>query len=308
MNSLCSSSIPQREGLGCLLKSSSQPAKQFESGVPVRSLESRRRSVYSKADAGSRVVHLADEAICTARREAQLFERAALIGAAQMTGADAFGMASFPKSLISLKSVRRTRSLLSGLNPMSWEVGDKALAQTGHERVACRSFQAPKTADSLDDADDIAQKLGFPIILKAVAEAAEGSPWSTAATIYPGSTRAQGPLLQQLFKDSRVYLEKFIPVFRHTEVQILCDNYGHGIHLGERDCSVQRRRQKLIEEAPSIHLNPEQRARMCETAVQGALAAGYSSAGTVEFILDPDGNFTLWKSTPGSRLNTRSRK
>ena len=94
------------------------------------------------------------------------------------------------------------------------------------------------------------------------------------------STRATS---QQLFKDSRVYLEKFIPVFRHTEVQILCDNYGH-IHLGERDCSVQRRRQKLIEEAPSIHLNPEQRARMCETAVQGALAAGYSSAGTVEFI------------------------
>jgi len=102
------------------------------------------------------------------------------------------------------------------------------------------------------------------------------------------STRASA---QQLFKDSRVYLEKFIPLFRHTEVQILCDNYGHGIHLGERDCSVQRRRQKLIEEAPSIHLSPEQRKKMCETAVAGALNAGYSSAGTVEFILDPDGNF-----------------
>ena len=79
--------------------------------------------------------------------------------------------------------------------------------------------------------------------------------------------------------------------FGTRRCRYLCDNYGNGIHLGERDCSVQRRRQKLIEEAPSIHLSADQRQHMCETAVKGALAAGYSSAGTVEFILDPDGNY-----------------
>jgi acetyl-CoA carboxylase biotin carboxylase subunit len=86
-------------------------------------------------------------------------------------------------------------------------------------------------------------------------------------------------------------MEKFIELFRHTEVQILCDNYGKGVHLGERDCSVQRRRQKLIEEAPSVHLTPERRKAIGDAAVAGALACGYTSAGTVEFILDPDGNF-----------------
>ena len=149
-----------------------------------------------------------------------------------------------------------------------------------------------ESVDSLDDADDIAQQLGFPVIVKAVAGGGgRGITVVDSREDLPRAYTTTRAAAQQLFKDSRVYLEKFIPLFRHTEVQVLCDNYGRGIHLGERDCSVQRRRQKLVEEAPSIHLSSAQRKKMCETAVAGVLAAGYCSAGTVEFILDPDGNF-----------------
>ena len=255
-------------------------------------------AVYSKADAGSRVVQLADEAICIGPAPAgrSYLNVPALIGAAQMTGADAlhpgYGFLSEEPDFAEI--CEENQITFIGPKPeVMARVGDKALAKRVMKASGLPLVPGTEdTVDSLDDADDIAQQLGFPIIIKAVAGGggrgiAVVNSRQDLPRIY-ATTRATA---QQLFKDSRVYLEKFIPVFRHTEVQILCDNYGHGIHLGERDCSVQRRRQKLIEEAPSIHLNPEQRARMCETAVQGALAAGYSSAGTVEFILDPDGNF-----------------
>jgi acetyl-CoA carboxylase biotin carboxylase subunit len=102
------------------------------------------------------------------------------------------------------------------------------------------------------------------------------------------TTRAQA---QAVFKDSAVYIERYLQAPRHIEIQVLCDTYGAGIHLGERDCSVQRRHQKLIEEAPSIHLTAELRAAMGSAAVEGALSVGYSGAGTMEFLLDDDGRF-----------------
>ena len=255
-------------------------------------------AVYSKADAGSRVVQLADEAICIGPAPAgrSYLNVPALIEAAHMTGADAlhpgYGFLSEEPDFAEICAESNITFIGPKPDVMA-RVGDKALAKRVMKESGLPLVPGTEdTVDSQDDADDIAQQLGFPIIIKAVA----GGGGRGIAVVHNrddlpriyASTRATA---QQLFKDSRVYLEKFIPIFRHTEVQILCDNYGHGIHLGERDCSVQRRRQKLIEEAPSIHLSPEQRAKMCDTAVAGALAAGYSSAGTVEFILDPNGNF-----------------
>ena len=96
---------------------------------------------------------------------------------------------------------------------------------------------------------------------------------------------------QAVFKDSAVYIERYLQAARHVEVQILCDAYGTGIYLGERDCSVQRRHQKLIEEAPTIHLDAAGRAAIGEAAVRGALSVGYSNAGTMEFLLDEQGKF-----------------
>jgi len=98
---------------------------------------------------------------------------------------------------------------------------------------------------------------------------------------------------QAVFKDSAVYIERYLEAPRHTEVQLVCDNHGNGVYFFERDCSVQRRHQKLIEEAPSIHLSDEQRRDIGERAVAGALAVGYTGAGTMEFLLDDKGNLSF---------------
>src|SRR5690606_37230681 len=104
---------------------------------------------------------------------------------------------------------------------------------------------------------------------------------------------------EKAFGNAGVYLEKYLTGMRHVEVQILTDKHGNGVHLGERDCSIQRRRQKLIEEAPSPAITPEIRARMGEAAVRAAKAVEYSGAGTIEFLLDADGNFYFME------MNTR---
>ena len=98
---------------------------------------------------------------------------------------------------------------------------------------------------------------------------------------------------QAVFKDSAVYIERYLDAPRHTEVQLVCDPHGNGVYFFERDCSVQRRHQKLIEEAPSIHLSDEQRRDIGERAVSGALSVGYTGAGTMEFLLDDDGNLSF---------------
>ena len=98
---------------------------------------------------------------------------------------------------------------------------------------------------------------------------------------------------QAVFKDSAVYIERYLDAPRHTEVQLVCDEHGNGVYFFERDCSVQRRHQKLIEEAPSMHLNEEARRDIGERAVKGALSVGYTGAGTMEFLLDGDGNLSF---------------
>jgi acetyl-CoA carboxylase, biotin carboxylase subunit len=263
-----------------------------------RELGVKTVAVYSKADAGSRVVQLADESVCIgpAPASGSYMNIPALIGAATMTGADAlhpgYGFLSEDPDFAEICSDEGITFIGPSPDVMA-RVGDKAMAKRVMKQVGMPLVPGTDEAvASLQDAHDIADELGYPVIIKAVAGGGGRGislVWKREelASAYT-TTRANA---QQLFKNSDVYMEKLIEKFRHTEVQVLCDNYGAGVHLGERDCSVQRRRQKLIEEAPSMHLSPEQRKRLCETAVKGVLAAGYTSAGTVEFILDPDGNF-----------------
>jgi acetyl-CoA carboxylase biotin carboxylase subunit len=255
-------------------------------------------AVYSKADAGSRVVQLADQAVCIGPAPASrsYLSVPALIEAAQMTGADAlhpgYGFLSEDPDFAEICADNKITFIGPKPDVMA-RVGDKAMAKRVMKAAGMPLVPGTEeTVNSVQEADDIAQQLGYPVIIKAVAGGGgRGIAVVRKREDLAGTYTSIRATAQQLFKDSGVYMEKFIQLFRHTEVQILCDNYGKGVHLGERDCSVQRRRQKLIEEAPSVHLSPEQRKKMCETAVRGALAAGYSSAGTVEFILDPDGNF-----------------
>src|SRR5262249_15457446 len=138
-----------------------------------------------------------------------------------------------------------------------------------------------------DEAQEIAASIGYPVIIKAVAGGG-GRGMNVVrraedmARLY-ATTRATAPAG---FKDSAVYIERYLDAPRHTEVQLVCDEHGDGVYFFERDCSVQRRHQKLIEEAPSMHLSDEQRRDIGERAVKGALSVGYTGAGTMEFLLD----------------------
>jgi acetyl-CoA carboxylase, biotin carboxylase subunit len=167
-----------------------------------------------------------------------------------------------------------------------------AMAAAGVPVVPGRSGPGGRGFGTVEEALAAAQELGFPVMLKAVAggggkgmRLVEGE--AKFASAYQGARReAQGA-----FGDDAVYLEKAVERPRHVEVQIFADTHGHAIHLGERDCSVQRRHQKVIEETPSPIVDAAMRARMGEVAVKAARAVGYVGAGTVEFLVDQDRKF-----------------
>jgi acetyl-CoA carboxylase biotin carboxylase subunit len=263
-----------------------------------RELGIKTVAAYSRADAGSRVVQLADESVCIGPAPARrsYTSEAALIEAAKLTHADAlhpgYGFLSEDPDFAEICAENHITFIGPKPDVMA-RVGDKAEAKRVMKAVGMPLVPGTEeTVESSQDADDIAQKLGYPVIIKAVAGGGgRGIAIVQRREDLEQTYKATREAAQQLFKNSGVYMEKCIQTFRHCEVQLLCDNHGNGVHLGERDCSVQRRRQKLIEEAPAHHLSPAQHKKMCETAVQGALAAGYTSAGTVEFIVDPKGNF-----------------
>src|SRR5205807_10352661 len=136
--------------------------------------------------------------------------------------------------------------------------------------------------------------IGYPVIIKAVAGGGgRGMNVVREANDMERLYKTTRATAQAVFKDSAVYIERYLEAPRHTEVQLVCDSHGNGVYFFERDCSVQRRHQKLIEEAPSIHLSEEQRRDIGERAVNGALSVGYTGAGTMEFLLDDDGNLSF---------------
>ena len=145
---------------------------------------------------------------------------------------------------------------------------------------------------SLDAAREVARQIGYPVMLKAAAGGGgKGMRLVHAQTELPSAFDAARSEALRAFGDDEVYLERFIERPRHIEIQVLADEHGNCVYLGERECSLQRRHQKVIEEAPSAIVAPDMRRRMGETAVRVAQAAGYSNAGTVEFLVDADRNF-----------------
>jgi acetyl-CoA carboxylase biotin carboxylase subunit len=174
-------------------------------------------------------------------------------------------------------------------------VGDKAIARDLMSKAGLPLL--PGTVEpvaSPDEALEIADDIGYPVIIKAVAGGG-GRGMNVVhqredlVRLYQ-TTRATA---QAIFKDSAVYIERYLEAPRHTEVQLVCDQHGNGVYFFERDCSVQRRHQKLIEEAPSIHLSDDARRDIGERAVKGAVSVGYTGAGTMEFLLDDDGNLSF---------------
>ena len=185
-----------------------------------------------------------------------------------------------------------------------------AIRAMGEKTAARRAMDAvgvpviPGTLDPLGDAEaalTAAGRAGYPVLLKAVAGGGgKGMRVVAGADEMPGAFRAASSEAAGAFGDPAVYLERYLPEARHVEIQVLADHRGRAIHLGERECSLQRRHQKVLEEAPAPDLGPGLRERIGEVAVRAAEAVGYAGAGTVEFLLGPDGSF--WFLEMNTRL------
>jgi acetyl-CoA carboxylase biotin carboxylase subunit len=180
-------------------------------------------------------------------------------------------------------------------------MGDKSTAKATMQRVGVPTI--PGSEGLLDDheqASSLAEMIGYPVMIKATAGGGgRGMRLVCHADELEGLFKAAQGEAEAAFGNPGLYMEKFIDRPRHVEVQILADRFGQVVHLGERDCSIQRRHQKLLEEAPSPGLDPGTRERMGAAAVAAARSIGYEGAGTVEFLLDSNGNFYFME------MNTR---
>ncbi|GAA3754006.1 acetyl-CoA carboxylase biotin carboxylase subunit [Micromonospora maritima] len=262
-----------------------------------RELGIRTVAVHSTADRHSAVVRFADEAVHIGPpppRQSYLCA-AAVLEAARRCGADAVhpGYGFLSEDPDFAEACAAEGIVLVGPPPeVMAKLGDK-----GSARAIMKAAGLPLLPGSLDplgpeEAHALADRIGYPVIVKAVAGGGgRGMQVVTRSADFPEVHRRTSATAQMLFGDGRVYVERYLRSARHVEIQILCDAYGNAIHLGERDCSVQRRHQKLVEETPSPGLPAGLAERMGAAAVAGARAVGYVGAGTFEFLVDPDGGF-----------------
>jgi acetyl-CoA carboxylase biotin carboxylase subunit len=257
----------------------------------------RSVAVYSEADRTSLHVRLADEARCVgpAPSSESYLRSEAILQAAKDTGAEAVhpGYGFLAENAEFARECGDAGLIFIGPSPEAMRLmGDKAQARATAERVGVPVVPGTAPIDNVDDALEAANKIGFPLLVKATAGGGGkgmrhvGSENELAGAIQQASSEAASS-----FGNPAVFLEKFIDRPRHIELQIVADRHGNTIHLLERECSIQRRHQKLIEEAPSPFVDDELRQRMGDAAVSLASAANYENAGTVEFLVDAERNF-----------------
>ena len=255
-------------------------------------------AVYSEADRESLHVRFADEDVCIgpARSADSYLNIPRIIAAAEITGAEAIhpGYGFLAENAEFAEICRKSDLTFIGPTPdQIRSMGDKATARKTMMEVGVPTV--PGSPDIITDPKDavkLAGDIGFPIMIKASAGGGgKGMRIAHDAESFPKMLQAAQNEAQAAFGDPGVYLERCILRPRHVEFQVFGDSHGRVVHLGERDCSVQRRHQKLIEEAPSPALTPELREAMGAAAVKAAKAIDYVGAGTVEFLLDEDGSF-----------------
>ena len=263
-------------------------------------------AVHSEADREALHVRFADEAVCIgAAPSAQSYLNIpAIISAAEITNVDAIhpGYGFLAESATFARICDDCNIKFIGPNA-------DVIAMMGDKVEARRTMQAagvpilpgsPDPIESAEEAITLAKEIGFPVIIKA---AAGGGGRGMRIVREESELKTNLELAQSealaAFKNGSVYIERYIERPRHIEIQVLADEHGNVIHLGERECSIQRRHQKLLEEAPSPVITPEQREAMGAVAVKACQEIGYSSAGTFEFLLDEDGSFYFME------MNTR---
>ncbi|MEJ9228940.1 acetyl-CoA carboxylase biotin carboxylase subunit [Peribacillus butanolivorans] len=250
-------------------------------------------AVYSEADKEALHVQIADEAYCIGPKLSKdsYLNTTNIISTAKKTGSDAIhpGYGFLAENADFAELCRECNIIFIGPSP-------EAINKMGTKDVARETMRkagvpiVPGSKGIIKDTDEgvaLANEMGYPVIIKATAGGG-GKGIRVARTeedLIKGISITQQEAATA-FGNPGVYIEKFIEDFRHVEIQVMADNHGNAIHLGERDCSVQRRLQKLVEETPSPALDGETRAEMGQAAVTAALAVNYSGAGTVEFIYD----------------------
>ena len=253
---------------------------------------------YSEADRDSLPARLADEAICIGPADAKrsYLSASSLISAAIVTGCDAihpgYGFlsedAGFAEAVAAhgLTFVGPSAEVLERF--ASKEATRRLLAGHGLPTIPGSEGMLRDDEHALAEAE----RIGYPVLVKPSAGGGgKGMRMCRTPRELQGALRVCRSEARAAFGDDSLYLEKWLEDNRHVEVQVVVDRYGHGIHLGERDCSVQRRHQKLIEEAPTPALGAADRAELAERAIRAVVAAGYENLGTLEFLVDRDGSF-----------------
>ncbi len=263
-------------------------------------------AVYSEADREALHTQLADEAVCIGPAPAKdsYLNMEQIISATIVSGADAihpgFGF---------LSENSRFAQLCEACNITFIGPDSRTIARLGNKAVARKTMLkagvpvipgSEEPVTEVNRGQEIAKEIGFPVIIKAVlGGGGKGMRVAYREEEFDKAFLTAQKEAEAAFGDRQMYLEHFVENPKHVEVQILADQYGHVIHLGERDCSIQRNHQKMIEESPSSAVSEALREKMGKAAVQAAKAAGYTNAGTIEFLLDQEENFYFME------MNTR---
>jgi len=263
-----------------------------------RELGLRTVAVYSEADRDTPHTHLADEAYLLGPPEpAQSYlDSVRLLDIARASGADALhpGYGFLAENAAFAEDCRRAGLLYVGpsveaIRQMGSKILSKQIAQRAEVPVV-PSYYAPDAATLTQEGPEAAARLGYPVLVKASAGGGgKGMRLVERPTDLLPALEAGAREAQQAFGDATLMLEKYIPNPRHIEVQVLGDHFGQRLHLGERDCSIQRRHQKIVEETPAPRVDPALRQRLTSAALRLAAAVQYTNAGTVEFLVGPEG-------------------
>jgi acetyl-CoA carboxylase biotin carboxylase subunit len=253
---------------------------------------------HSEADRDTRAVQLADESVCIGPAESgrSYLSAAAIISAALVSGCDAihpgYGFLSEDETFAEM-----TRAHDLGFIGPSADVLERFASKAGTRELLSRHGLpvVPGSEGMLrDDAHALAEaeRIGYPVLVKPSAGGGgKGMRMVRTARELQQALIVCRSEARAAFGDDSLYLEKWLEDTRHVEVQVVIDRYGDGVHLGERDCSVQRRHQKIVEEAPSPAIDEATRRDLCERAARAAVAAGYENVGTLEFLVDGEGRF-----------------
>lgn len=254
-------------------------------------------AVYSEADREALHVALADQSFCIGGPEtadSYLNERQ-IISAAILAGAQAIhpGYGFLSENAHFAAMCRRNGLVFIGPAPESMErLSDKAVLKELIRDTGLTVIPGTRTLTGVEEAKTLAAGIGYPVMLKACAGGGgRGIRLIRSADELEENWRQASAEAVSAFGDGSLYLEKYVSPARHVELQVLADEYGNAVCLGERDCSLQRRNQKLIEETPSPGVDPLQRQRIMALAVEAVKKIGYVGAGTLEFLLDREGNF-----------------